>query len=118
MCVPLARTQAAARKKGMFCSTSIALVDGLCGSGERFVEAMVSNTAALHQVVGGAAGDEGKFRETQVGLGGTVGSDRATALHVFDRTPWGIGIGHGLEPTTGRMVVTRAKGNVVHEIEG
>jgi methyl-accepting chemotaxis protein len=118
MCGPFALNQAAARKKGMFCSTSIALVDGLCGSGERFVESMVSNTAALHQVVGGAAGDEGKFRETQVGFAGRVGSDRATALHVFDRTPWGIGIGHGLEPTTGRMVVTRAKGNVVHEIEG
>jgi hypothetical protein len=118
LCSGFVSNQAAARKKGMFCSTSIALLDGLCPSGERFVESVVSNTTALHQVVGGAAGDEGKFRETQVGFGGTVGSDRASALHVFDRTPWGIGIGHGLEPTTGRMLVTRAKGNVVHEIEG
>lgn len=118
ICSAFAQNQNAARKKGMFCSTSIALLDGLCASGERFVDSVVANTTALHQVVGGAAGDEGKFRETQVGFEGGVGSDRATALHLFDRTPWGIGIGHGLEPTTHRMLVTRAKGNVVHEIEG
>jgi len=108
----------AARSKGLFCSTTIALVDGLSGAGERFVESIVDNTMALHQVVGGAAGDEGKFKATQVGRADQAASDSATALHVFSNAPWGIGIGHGLGPTTARMRVTRAQGNVVHEIEG
>lgn len=108
----------AARGQGMFCSTTVALVDGLSGAGERFVEQIVGNTMALHQVVGGAAGDEGRFKLTQVaGAGGAV-SDGAAAMHIFSREPWGIGIGHGLEPTTARMRVTRAHGNVLHEIEG
>lgn len=107
-----------ARNKGLVCSTTLTLVDGLSGSGERFVESIVDNTEALHQVVGGAAGDEGKFVATHVGEGKRAGPDRAAALHVFSATPWGIGLGHGLEPTTERMRVTKAKANVISEIDG
>jgi methyl-accepting chemotaxis protein len=109
---------AAARQKGFVCSTTVTLVDGLSGAGERFVESMVESTQALHQVVGGAAGDEGKFAATHVGEPERSGTDMAAALHVFTRTPWGIGIGHGLEPTSAKMRVTKAKKNVVQEIDG
>ena len=107
-----------ARQKGFVCSTTVTLVDGLSGAGERFVDSMVENTQALHQVVGGAAGDEGKFAATEVGEPERTGTDMAAALHLFTRNPWGVGIGHGLEPTTARMRVTKAKGNVVQEIDG
>jgi hypothetical protein len=107
-----------ARQKGHVCSTTVTLVDGLSGAGERFVESIVENTQALHQVVGGAAGDEGKFQATHVGDPERAGSDMAAAIHVFSRSPWGVGIGHGLEPTTAKMRVTRAKANVVYEIDG
>src|SRR5262249_54513573 len=107
-----------ARQKGFVCSTTVTLVDGLSGAGERFVESIVENTQALHQVVGGAAGDEGKFQATQVGEPERAGTDMAAAVHLFTRQPWGVGIGHGLEPTTAKMRVTRAKGNVVQEIDG
>src|SRR5262249_13568060 len=76
------------------------------------------STQALHQVVGGAAGDEGKFQATHVGEPERAGTDMAAAMHLFTRSPWGIGIGHGLEATTGKMRVTKAKANVVHEING
>jgi len=83
------------------------------------VESIVESTQALHQVVGGAAGDEGKFQATHVGEPERrSGSDMAAAVHIFGRTPFGVGIGHGLEATTAKMRVTRAKGNVVHEIDG
>jgi len=42
----------------------------------------------------------------------------AAAVHIFGRNPFGVGMGHGLEATTAKMRVTRAKGNVVHEIDG
>jgi hypothetical protein len=118
LCDGFHRTAEAARQKGYVCSTTLTLVDGLSGAGERFVESIVEHTQALHQVVGGAAGDEGKFEATHVGEPERAASDMAAAIHVFTKSPWGVGIGHGLEPTTAKMRVTRAKGNVVHEIDG
>src|SRR5262249_37627483 len=53
-----------------------------------------------------------------VGHAGAVSTDAAVALHVFSRKPWGVGVDHGLRPTTDRMQVTRAAKNVVHEIDG
>jgi len=107
-----------ARQKGFVCSTTVTLVDGLSGAGEKFVESIVENTQALHQVVGGAAGDEGKFQATHVGEPDRAGTDMASAVHVFSKSPWGVGIGHGLEATTAKMRVTKAKANVVYEIDG
>ena len=118
LCEGFHRAADAARQKGFVCSTTMTLVDGLSGAGERFVESIVESTQALHQVVGGAAGDEGKFQATHVGEPERAASDMAAAVHLFARTPWGVGIGHGLEATTAKMRVTRAKGNVVHEIDG
>jgi methyl-accepting chemotaxis protein len=66
----------------------------------------------------GAAGDDGAFKATHVGHAGTTATDAAVALHVFSKQPWGIGVDHGLRPTTDRMQVTRATKNVVHEIDG
>ena len=110
LCDGFHRMADGARQKGYVCSTTVTLVDGLSGAGERFVESIVENTQALHQVVGGAAGDEGKFQATHVGEPERSGSDMAAAVHVFGRTPFGVGIGHGLEATTAKMRVSRAKG--------
>jgi hypothetical protein len=118
LCNGFHQTAKEARQKGYVCSTTVTLVDGLSGAGERYVESIVGATQALHQVVGGAAGDEGKFQATHVGEPQKAGSDMAAALHLFTRTPLGVGIGHGLEPTTEKMRVTKAKANVVQEIDG
>jgi hypothetical protein len=118
LCAGFHKVQEAASRRGLINATTLTLVDGLSGAGEAFVNSIVSSTQPLHQVVGGAAGDEGKFVATNVGDAAEAGNDRAAALHVFDRAPWGVGIGHGLEPTTGQMRVTKAKGNVVYEIDG
>src|SRR6266571_3765088 len=72
----------------------------------------------VHQIVGGAAGDEGRFKATLVGDAERAAPDVAAAMHVFGDAPWGVGIGHGLEATTGKMAVTRATGNVVYELDG
>jgi hypothetical protein len=39
-------------------------------------------------------------------------------LHVFDSKPWGVGLDHGLHPTTKPMRVTASMRNVIHTIEG
>jgi hypothetical protein len=68
--------------------------------------------------VGGAAGDDGEFKATVVGAGGEVGTNGAAALHLFGSMPWGVGIKHGLRPTSKAMRVTRATDNVVAELDG
>jgi hypothetical protein len=113
-----AQTAASARAKKLLDSTTVTLIDGLSGVGEKVVNGLVQGTRTYQQVVGGAAGDDGQFKATWVGANTRVGSDSAAALHVFSPTPWGVGVNHGLRPSTQKMVATRARGNVVYEIDG
>jgi methyl-accepting chemotaxis protein len=117
-CQPYAAMAKEGKARGRVYSSSVLLIDGLSGVGTKVVETMRTNTKSFNQIVGGAAGDEGAFKATLVGSRGRVASDAAAAMHVFGPNPWGVGIGHGLRPKTSRMKVTRAEGNVVHELDG
>jgi methyl-accepting chemotaxis protein len=118
LCAGYARAAAEAKLNGRLDSTTVALIDGLCGVGEKVVGGMMRATRPYQQVVGGAAGDEGKFQSTWVGSYERLVSDGAAALHLFGPAPWGVGVNHGLKPMTPKMRVTRASGNVVHELDG
>lgn len=118
LCAPYAAAALEARHRGLPHATTVLLLDGLSGVGDELVRAVMAGTRPFQQIVGGAAGDEGQFAATRVGTGDRADSDTAAALHVFGPRPWGIGVGHGLTPTTGRMVVTRAEGNTVFEVDG
>jgi methyl-accepting chemotaxis protein len=108
----------AAAQQGRPASTTVVLADGLNGVGEELVNQILSATRPLQQVVGGAAGDDGAFKATTVGAGAESHTDGAAVLHAFSPRPWGVGVDHGLDPTTKRMRVTRASGNVVHQLDG
>ena len=99
-------------------STTVLLTDGLAGTGEQALKAVSETTGPFQQIVGGAAGDEGRFAATAVAAGESAGADGAAALHVFGAQAWGVGVGHGLDPASDPMVVTRAEGNVLHELDG
>lgn len=118
LCEPFAAASAQARAKGWGYSTTVTLMDGLCGTGEKIVSEIVMGTHVTQQVVGGAAGDDGAFKATHVGSAEGVGTDTAVALHAFGPKPWGVGVGHGLAPSTKKMTVTKAKGNVIYELDG
>jgi hypothetical protein len=110
-------TQRKQDKSGV--GTTVILVDGLSGTGETVVDAVRSlGGGLLHEIVGGAAGDEGKFAGTFVGVNGEFANGAVAALHVVDRTRWGVGVDHGLSPVTAPMRVSRAEGSVVHELDG
>ena len=98
--------------------TTVLLTDGLSGHGERLVTELYNRGQGGAQIVGGAAGDEGKFKMTYVGAGEKVSSDAAAAMHVFSASPWGVGVNHGLRSTTKQMRVTKAVGNIVFELDG
>jgi methyl-accepting chemotaxis protein len=106
------------RGKGNRHLTTVLLTDGLAGSGEELVLRMFERSSATSQMVGGAAADESAFQKTVVGAGTNTASDAAAVLHVFGCKPWGIGVNHGLRPTSKPMRVTRANANVIYEIDG
>lgn len=109
--------QSRAARRGAALSTTVLLVDGLAGTGERVVKEVLNHTRLFQQVVGGASGDDGRFKATEVGTSRGAAEDTAAALHVFGRSPWGVGVDHGLRPKTKAMTVTKAQGNVLHEID-
>lgn len=114
---PFKPLQGRAGRFGSALSTTVLLMDGLSGTGEHVVKEVLNTTRLFQQVVGGAAGDDGKFQSTEVGTSRFSGTDSAVAMHVFGARPWGIGVDHGLAPRTRPMLVTRAAGNVIHEID-
>jgi hypothetical protein len=107
-----------ARERGYGMATTVALVDGLGGRGELLVERLYTALSPNGEIVGGAAGDDGKFERTLVGAAGRTTATGAALLHVFSSRRWGVGVDHGLKPATDVMRVTRAIGNVVYEIDG
>jgi len=112
------KAHADAQSHRRLASTTVLLTDGLAGTAERSLGVLSDRTGFAQQIVGGAAGDEGRFKETSVAAGTRTGSDAVAALHVFSAKTWGVGLGHGLRPASPRMRVTRASGNVLHQIDG
>ena len=118
LCDGFAAMAKAAAGRGLGASTSIVLTDGLNGAGEELVNQIMAATRPFQQVVGGAAGDDGASNATTVGGGTHAHADGAAVVHTFSRTPWGDGVDHGLKSTTRAMRFTRARRNVVHELDG
>jgi hypothetical protein len=113
---PESRLHAQSRRR--LASTTIMLTDGLSGTAEKALTELGERTGFNHEIVGGAAGDEGQFRKTMVAAGQCCASDAVAALHIFSAKPWGVGMGHGLQPASRKMRVTRATANVIYELDG
>lgn len=118
LCAGFADTTRTATQKGLGLSTTVLLVDGLAGTGERLVKQVMQGTRMFQQIVGGAAGDDGAFKATSVGTRGMSAPDSAVAAHIFDKLQWGVGVDHGLRPKTRRMTVTKAKPAMLCELDG
>ncbi len=117
LCAGFAAAAERATVAGFPHSTTVVLVDGLAGVGERLVKLLMQGTRPFQQVVGGAAGDAGAFRETVVASPESCGPDAAAVLHVFGARRWGVGVDHGLSPQGPKMLVTRSEGSVVLELD-
>lgn len=108
----------ASTARGFWQTATVVLTDGLAGTGEKLVVDLHDRGPSGSQIVGGAAGDEGRFKATHVGAGEKASGDAAVAMHVCSERRWGVGVNHGLRPTTKPMRVTRATANVVYELDG
>jgi hypothetical protein len=93
------------------------LGDGLSPVFEKLVEQVRRSSPTAHAILGAGAADGRRFVSTAVGVNDTVASGAMAALRLESERPWGVGVAHGLVPATPRMTVTRARGNVVTEID-
>lgn len=104
--------------QGYMHSTILVLSDGLAGRGEEMVATIQEMTGAATQLVGGAAGDNGKFEQTSIFAGDQAYTDTIIMVQLFSKKPIGIGVRHGLNPKTEAMRVTRSEGAVLYELDG
>lgn len=106
------------RRAGRGFPITLLLGDGLSPIFERAVIELRRTVSDEHLIAGAGAGDDLALVRTAVGTheGATFGA--AAALHLWSEVPWATGIAHGLSPASKRMSVTRARGNLVYEIDG
>jgi len=96
----------------------LCLADGLAGRGE---EAALSIPAILGPSVtiyGGTAGDNYRFQKTFVFENYNTLNNAFACTAVFSKKQVSIAIKHGHKPISEPMRVTKAKGNIIYEIDG
>jgi hypothetical protein len=118
LCKDLEVEARAAAEKRLLEPCSIVLGDTLKAPFEKLVGEMRRTTKPHQKLVGGAAADDATFSDTPLGIPGDCGTNRAAALHLFTRSPVGVGLGHGFEPLTDKKTVTKSDGALIAEIDG
>lgn len=94
------------------------LADGLGGDMPALLTGMYRITGAAVPVVGGCAADDRRLIETYVFHDGEVLTDAVVAVWIGGQRPMRVVSGHGWEANGLPMLVTKADGQVVHEIAG
>lgn len=97
--------------------SAILLVDGLVGKGEETVLAASSILGPSVKFSGGAASDDLKFQKTQVFADGQAIPDAVSVCLVTSQKPMIISVKHGHKPLSPPLKITKAKGNVLYEID-
>jgi len=98
--------------------TVVLLIDGLAGMGEEATLLAATLLGPDVPIAGAAAGDDWKVKSTVVGCGGRAIVDGVAVAMIHSKKPLGIGVAHGHRPFSDVLKITKAQGNVVHEIDG
>jgi methyl-accepting chemotaxis protein len=100
--------------------TAIFMVDGLANVGEEItvLASQVFNQVLGENVkiVGGAAGDDMQFKKTFVFSDNKVATDAASVCLLASKMPLFTGVKHGHTPLNKALKVTKARGNVLYEV--
>lgn len=94
------------------------LSDGLAGDQREIVRGAYEVTGAVIPLIGGAAGDDFAFERTHQFSPDGVSTNGLVAVWISSPRPLGVGVGHGWRPIGRPLLVTRADGRVVHELDG
>ncbi len=97
----------------------LVLSDGLSVNGSDLVRGLTKNLPVGVAVTGGLAGDGGRFSETMVFRGDAPEKGAIAAVGLYgNRLKVGFGSLGGWDPFGSERLVTRAKGNVLFELDG
>jgi hypothetical protein len=94
------------------------LADGLVGGQQDVVAGAHRAAGASVPIVGGVAGDDWRLSSTSVFLGGQVFTDAVVGVWIASPRPLRVVSAHGWTPVGPPQLITRAEGQVVHEIGG
>ncbi|MBU1109558.1 MAG: FIST C-terminal domain-containing protein [Candidatus Riflebacteria bacterium] len=95
--------------------TAIVLPDGFQANLSEMLRGLYNKLGPSFNYIGGGAGDNLKFFKTWQFTEVEVASD-AVAVALIEGIDFSIGVGHGWYPVGSPVVVTRAKGKIVYEI--
>jgi hypothetical protein len=99
-------------------SVLVMFSDGLAGDQREVVRGSYAVTGATVPMVGGAAAEDVTMSPTYQFAEGKLMSNGLVAVWINSPYPLGIGVAHGWHPIGDPMTVTRAEGNVIHELDG
>jgi hypothetical protein len=111
----LARDRAGDRNKH---SVLMVLTDGLTPDQREVARGVYEVTSAVVPLVGGSAGDDLNWAETWTFGDGKALNNGIVAVWIDSPRPVGVSVGHGWRPAGRPMLVTRAEGTVIHELDG
>lgn len=99
-------------------SVLMMLSDGLAGDLREVVRGSYAVTGATVPLVGGAASEDLTMGVTHQFAEGKLMTNSLIAIWINSPHPLGIGVDHGWHPIGDPMTVTRAEGNIIHELDG
>ena len=113
-----AGVQLAENFKGLGCRYIQIFSDGLCGNADQIIQGIRTSLGGDIKIAGGAAGDGGIFKKTFQYYNDRVLSDSIVAVAFQGEFQFATAVGCGWFPVGIAKKVTRAQGNVVHELDG
>jgi len=99
-------------------SVLLLLTDGLTPDQREIARGAYDVTTAVVPFVGGVAADSLKWERTYTFGNDRVLSNGIVAVWINSARPMGVSVDHGWRPIGKPMLVTRAEGTVVHELDG
>jgi hypothetical protein len=99
-------------------SVLLLLTDGLTPDQREIARGAYEVTTAVVPFVGGVAADSLRWERTYTFGNGRVLSNGIVAVWINSARPMGVSVDHGWRPIGKPMLVTRAEGTVVHELDG
>lgn len=111
----LARRRAGA---GFEHSVLMVLTPGRIGDQREVVRGAYQVTGARVPIVGCAAGTGPQLLDTHLFVEGRTLPRAVVAVWINSRRPLGVGVRHGWRPLGRPLLVTRAEGNMIYELDG
>jgi hypothetical protein len=99
-------------------SVLLLLTDGMTPDQREIARGVYEVTTALTPFVGGVAADNLAWERTYTFGEGRVLANGIVAVWINAVRPMGVSVDHGWRPVGKPMLVTRAEGTVVHELDG